>query len=46
MNPLEAAASVTASVLGTDAAAIDDGSANSENPDGQSGKRRKIDVYI
>jgi len=40
-DPLEAAASVTASALGTDTGAIDDGSANSENPDGQSGKKKK-----
>ena len=40
-DPLEAAASVTASALGTDTGAIDDGSANSENPEGQSGKKKK-----
>lgn len=37
-DPLEAAASVSASALGTDAATIDDGSASS---DGQSGKKKK-----
>ena len=40
-DPLEAIASVTASALGTDNATIDDGSANSENSDGQSGKKKK-----
>merc|ERR1719436_949471 len=41
-DPLEAAASVTASsALGTDNAAIDDGSASSENSDGMSGKKKK-----
>jgi hypothetical protein len=40
LDPLEAAATATASsTLGTDIGAIDDGS--SENPDGQSGKKKK-----
>merc|ERR1712001_378885 len=39
-DPLEAAASVT-SALGGENAAIGDGSEGSENPDGQSGKKKK-----
>ena len=40
MDPLEAIASAsTASALGTDTGAIDDGSANLENP--ESGKKKK-----
>merc|ERR1712218_298293 len=39
-DPLEAAASAS-SALGGDNAAIGDGSEGSENPDGQSGKKKK-----
>ena len=39
MDPLGAAA--TASGSSSDTGAIDDGSANSENSDGQSGKKKK-----